>query len=129
MELIRTLLVDDSLEFLEASQRFIASDPEIEIVGTATSGKEAIQKVIQLQPDLVLMDITMPGLNGLEATRKIKALSDPPQVIILTLYDHPEYQAASEAVRADGFVSKSDFGSGLLKTIHQLFEETMIVEP
>jgi DNA-binding NarL/FixJ family response regulator len=128
MGLIRTLLIDDSPEFLEAAQRFLASDQKIEVVGALTTGKDAVEKVTLLQPDLVLIDLAMPGTNGLEATRGIKEIPNPPQVIILTLYDNYEYQIASEAVHADGFISKSEFGSKLLPLIQLLFEERVVAE-
>lgn len=123
MSSIRTLLVDDSPQFLEAAMRFLSSDPHIEIVGSTLSGKEALEKVISLNPDLVLIDLAMPDMNGLETTRHIKSQPGAPQVIILTLYDNSEYRTASESVRADGFVAKSDFGADLLPLIHGLFEE------
>jgi len=123
MELIRTLLVDDSAEFLDAAGRFLSSDPIIEIVGSALSGKEAIEQVASLNPDLVLMDLAMPGINGLETTRRIKADPEAPRIIILTLHDNPEYRAASESVDADGFIAKSDFGSELLPLIRLIFEK------
>lgn len=122
MAAIRTLLVDDSLEFLEAAERFLDSDPQIEIVGTVDSGLDAIEKASLLQPDLVLMDLAMPGINGLEATRQIKTHLNPPRVIILTLLDNLEYRRASSAVLADGFISKSEFGEKLLPQIYALFE-------
>jgi DNA-binding NarL/FixJ family response regulator len=123
MNLIRTLLVDDSPEFLEAAGRFLASDPDIEVVGSALSGKEAIEQVALLNPDLILMDLAMPGINGLETTRRIKEETKAPRVIILTLHDNPEYRAASESVNADGFIAKSDFGAKLIPLIHQIFEK------
>lgn len=129
IDLIRTLLVDDSSEFLEAAQRFLNSDPQIEICGILRSGQEAVDAVKRLHPDLVLMDLAMPGMNGLAATRQIKALADPPLVIILTLYDHAEYRLASEAVDADDFITKSEFGSELLPLIHRLFPGEMVPEP
>lgn len=129
MGLIRTIVVDDSPEFLEAAQRFLQSDTQIELIGKAHSGKEALELVIQNKPDLVLMDLTMPGMGGLEATRNIKALKNPPQVIILTLYDNSEYRTASQSVQADGFVSKSDFGSELLPLIRTMFENSLVAEP
>jgi DNA-binding NarL/FixJ family response regulator len=127
MELIRTLLVDDSPEFLEAAGRFLAADPYIELVGTVLSGKEAIEQVSILNPDLVLMDLAMPGINGLETTRRIKAEPDAPRIIILTLHDNPEYRAASESVDADGFIAKSDFGAELLPLIYLLFEKDEVI--
>lgn len=123
MASIRTILVDDSPEFLEAAMRFLSSDPQIEIVGSALSGEEAVQQVNTLNPELVLIDLAMPGMGGLEATRQIKTQINSPRVIILTLYDNKEYRLASEAVYADGFITKSEFGVELLPLIHSLFEE------
>ncbi len=117
----RIFLVDDSPDFLECAVNFLAADPEIEVVGRASSGRGALEQVPVLKPDLVLMDLTMPEMNGLEATRHLKAQSDGPRVIILTLHDNPEYRAAAEAVRADGFVTKSELGLQLLPAIHALF--------
>jgi DNA-binding NarL/FixJ family response regulator len=125
MTAIRTLLVDDSFEFVEAAQRFLSLDPQIEIIGYALSGEAAIEQVNCLHPDLVLMDLAMPGLNGLETTRKIKAQDAAPIIIILTLHDDPEYLLASQVVRADGFVAKPDFGVKLIPQIYSLFEETV----
>jgi two-component system, chemotaxis family, chemotaxis protein CheY len=118
---MRILIVDDNKEFLGVAERFLLSDPQIEVVGTAHSGPEAIDSVIRLKPDLVLMDIAMPEMNGLEATRKIKEEPDPPLVVILTLYDNPEYRDVAKEIRADGFLSKSEFGTRLIPLIHELW--------
>lgn len=126
--IIRTLLVDDSPEFVDAAIRFLSLDPQIEIVGFTFSGQGAIEQVASLNPDLVLMDLAMPGLNGLEATRQIKAQKTSPRVIILTLHDNLEYRSASEAVNADGYIPKSDFGVQLLPQIHSLFTEDSITQ-
>jgi DNA-binding NarL/FixJ family response regulator len=120
MEPIRTLLVDDSPEFLEAAKSFLSTDPDIEIIGQANSGRGALQQVARLGPELVLMDLAMPGMNGLEATCHIKAQPGAPHVVILTLHDNPEYRALAEAAHADGFVAKSEFGVQLLPLIHTL---------
>jgi DNA-binding NarL/FixJ family response regulator len=129
MAFIRTLLVDDNSEFLEAATRFLSSDSQIKIVGATASGEEALQKVISLNPDLILMDLALPGLNGLETTRKLKAKPDAPRVVILTLHDNYEYRKASEAARADGFVPKSEFGVKLLPLIRTLFSEESFSVP
>jgi DNA-binding NarL/FixJ family response regulator len=123
---IRVLLVDDNLEFLDATERFLSTDSWLEIIGHTLSGEEALKKTSSLNPDLVLMDLAMPQMNGLETTRLIKALPDAPRVIILTLYDNSEYRSASEAVHADGFIAKSDLGIQLLSLIHNLFEDEQL---
>jgi len=118
---IRILLVDDSPDFLKALSRFLASDPEIQVVDHACSAQDALEKIKQSPVDLVLMDIAMPGTNGLEATRLIKAQANAPRVLILTLYDSGEYRAEAQAVCADGFVSKVACDDRLLPLIYTLF--------
>jgi two-component system invasion response regulator UvrY len=110
----RLLLVDDSAEFLESAEYFLRRQNNVQVVGRALDGNVALDEVTRLAPDLVLMDIAMPGLSGLEVTRRLKARPFPPVVVLLTLYDTPEYRAAAVAVGADGFVSKADFCSGVL---------------
>ena len=121
MPLLRILLADDSPHFLELAERFLTTYPWVEIVGHAHSGQEAREQAQCLRPDLVLMDMTMPGMNGLEATRQIKALPDAPCVVMLTLHDSQPYRTAAQAAGADGFVTKSDLGTHLLPVIHSLF--------
>ena len=122
MSPLRILLVDDSLPFLDLATRFLSAEGFIEVVGRAFSGSEALTQVLQLRPDLVLMDLAMPGMNGLEATRQIKLQVDPPHVIMLTLNDSSEYRTAAEAVGADGFVPKLDFSDALLPLIAKLIQ-------
>lgn len=118
---VRILLVDDSPGFLQAAACFLEAEPDIEIVGRALSGRDALEQVARSKPDLVLMDLAMPEMNGLAATHQIKALPDAPHVIILTLHDNPEYRAAAQAEQADGFIGKSEFGTQLLPLIHAMF--------
>jgi DNA-binding NarL/FixJ family response regulator len=125
MALIRTLLVDDSREFLQAASQFLSVDPQIEIVGKFLSTREALDNIYDLNPDLVLMDLAMPHINGLEATQLIKEHAQPPKVIILTMHDNPEYRHASNAVQADGFITKSNFGVELIPLIEEIFKEQM----
>ncbi len=120
---LRILLVDDSPTFLCAVTRALALDPRIDIVGKATSGHEALDLVPLVQPDLVLMDVALPGMNGFEVTRRIKAQPNPPQVIVLTSHDLAHYRTAAEAAGADSFVSKADFGTQLLPLIDNVLAE------
>jgi DNA-binding NarL/FixJ family response regulator len=121
MRPIGILLVDDNPEFLETAARFLMAETYFNVLGRARSGPDALEQSNQLKPDLVVMDLAMPGMSGLETTRHLKAIPDPPVVIILTLYDNAEYRAAAAAVGADGFVPKSEFGTDLQPLIHALF--------
>jgi CheY-like chemotaxis protein len=121
MNPLRILLVDDSAEFLESAARLLMLHQELCIVGRAASGSSALEQVAVLQPDLVLMDLAMPGMNGLEATRRIKAQPAAPRVVIMTLYDVAEYRAAARDATADGFIAKSSIRSQLLPLLASLF--------
>lgn len=123
MKRVRVLLVDDNERFLESVERYLGSIPEMNIVsaGKATSGVEAIRLSAKLKPDLILMDLTMPTLNGLAATRVIKQEADAPRVIILTIHENDEYKKAAREAGADGFVTKSEFADQLLPLIDSLF--------
>ena len=124
-----TFLVDDSPSFLQSAARFLAADERIEVVGVALSGQDALEQVAKLKPDLVLMDLNMPGMNGLEATRRLKAEPDPPRVVILTLNDTEEYRQAATEAQADGFVAKSDLGQKLLPLLESLLPSTDSAAP
>ena len=121
MNQIKVLLVEDSQELLKALKEYFPRNHGFPVVGSAESGVSAIQKVQELKPDLVLMDISMPGMNGIEATREIKRLSNPPRVIMLTTHDDMEYKKASAAAGADGFISKTDLIKEAPLAIKKLF--------
>jgi DNA-binding NarL/FixJ family response regulator len=118
---IRILLVDDNPEFLKSAAQFLSAEPRIEIVGQALSGRSALEQMALWRPDLVLMDLALPEMNGLDVTSRIKSQPGAPCVIILTLYDNPEYRAEARAVGADGFIAKSEFGTQLISLIYRLF--------
>jgi DNA-binding NarL/FixJ family response regulator len=122
----RILLVDDSQTFLDAAVHALAADPRIEIVGSALSGQEGLELVARQQPDLVLMDVAMPGMNGMEATRLIKAQPNAPRVVVLTSYDISHYRTAAQAVGADSFISKADFDSHLFPLLETLLAEQSV---
>lgn len=120
---IRTLMVDDSPEFLEAATRFLCIDSGIEIVAKIYRGQEVLGAIQEHHPDIVLLDLAMPDLHGLDVMRQIKEQIDqPPYIIVLTLHDSPEYRNQANALGADAFIYKSDFGVELLPAIHQLID-------
>jgi len=103
---IRTVVVDNSPFVLKTLSSFLKQQRDFQLVGTATDGCHAVRRVVELEPDLVLMALQLPGMNGLEATRQIKARSQAPAVIMVTADDTPECRAAANAAGTDGFVSK-----------------------
>jgi DNA-binding NarL/FixJ family response regulator len=120
---IRVVAVDDSPIVLSAVKAILEHVSGVVLVGTATDGYGAVRRVLELEPDLVLMDLSLPGMNGLEATRQIKARPRAPAVILVTADDTPESRAAARAAGTDGFVGKERLFTELRAAIHNLFPE------
>jgi DNA-binding NarL/FixJ family response regulator len=118
---VRVLLVDDNPRFLDLTAAILKTDPRFEIVGRALSGREALVEISRLQPDMILMDVALPDLNGLELTRHLKKHPPSPCIIIVTTYADLEYQQAAQEANADGFLAKADLGLNLLPAIYALF--------
>ena len=108
MDKIRVLLADDHSEFRRVVCEFLGKIPHVTVVGEAADGREAVEKVGRLNPDLVLMDVSMPGQNGIEATRIIKQRWPWTLVLIATTHDNRIYRIQAEEAKADGYVAKSE---------------------
>jgi two-component system NarL family response regulator len=117
---IRTLIVDDNDGFRQRLKEFLASEPDIEVVGEAADGQEAILKARELKPDLVLMDVRMPGINGISATRQLKEEMPELIVIVLTIFDLEEYREAAMASGASGYVVKKSLVEELVPAIRRV---------
>lgn len=102
----RVLIVDDHTLFRAGLKALLIQDPAVEIVGEAGNGRDAIRAVSQLTPDLVLMDITMPGMNGIEAVTEIKRRYPEVRVLVMTLHTAEDYIHASLKAGADGYILK-----------------------
>lgn len=109
----RVLVVDDSRVFLDAAIGLIDEWPNLKVVGQASSGAMALTMVNKLRPHVVLTDLAMPDMDGLTLTKRMRALSDPPAVIIMSAHDHPQYRSAALAAGALGFISKSNLWTEL----------------
>ena len=120
MQLTRILIVDDNAVFRQCLREFLASEPDIEVVGEAADGHKAILKAREFQPDVVLMDVRMRGLNGLDATRQLKDEMPEVKVIIMTLLDVVQYREAARASGASGYVPKHKIHTELLPTVSAL---------
>ena len=102
----RVVLVDDDPLVRSALTLMLGGQSDIEVVGEAGDGREGLTMVEQLRPDVVLMDIRMPRVDGLAATRSLHARADPPRVIVLTTFDADEHVVEALAAGADGFLLK-----------------------
>ncbi|MCX7824110.1 MAG: response regulator [Verrucomicrobiae bacterium] len=119
---LRTLLVDDSPVFLRQLQRILKDDTRVEVIGEAFDGAAAIQAARALRPDLVLMDLQMPRLNGLEATARIRREMPEVIVIAMSILDAEAAQAAALANGADGFLVKTEFHHAFDKEIARVLK-------
>lgn len=114
---IKVLVVDDQEIVREGIRVILDLHKDIEVIGEAKHGKDAVEKTIRLMPDIVLMDILMPGMNGLEATRQILETQSKAKVLILSQCDNADTIRASHNAGACGFVSKSSITSQLISSV------------
>lgn len=126
---IRVLLVDDHTMFREGVRVLLSDYEDIEVVGEAANGREAIDKVTQLHPDVVLLDIAMPGLGGLEATIEIRKLEPECRVLILTQYDNREYVFPILKAGATGYLLKHADPADLVSAIRAVHAGGSFLDP
>ena len=115
MTVVSVLIVDDQAPFLRAMSAVIEETMGFEVVGEASSGEEAIVTAGALLPDLVLMDVNLPGIDGLEATRRLRARSSRPVVLLLSTYDEDAGARFIAECGAAAYVTKSAFGPDRLR--------------
>jgi DNA-binding NarL/FixJ family response regulator len=120
MSAIKTLIVDDNADFRRRVREILALELDIAVVGEAADGREAVRKARRLEPDLILMDVRMPRMNGINATHQLKREMPEIQVVILTTYDLEEYRKAAAASGASGYVVKRSLVNVLLPAIREV---------
>ena len=116
----RVLIADDHRLFAEALSAILAGDPQLECVGIAADGREALERARELEPDLVLMDISMPVLDGIEATRRLRRRQPRVAVLVLTGSNAERDIAGARAAGAAGYVTKDSIAATLLDAIREL---------
>jgi len=121
MQTLRVMVVDDNPVVSERLAGLLGEDERVEVCDRVESGLLAFARIAVDRPDAVLMDLEMPGIGGLAAIRRIKALVSPPAVIVVTLHDSDEMRREAARAGADAFVPKSRVGHDLLRTLLALF--------
>ena len=121
---IRVLIVDDHSVVREGLRMFLERDPELEVVGEAADGAEAVRLAQQLQPDIVLMDLLMPGMDGIAATAALRRVVPKSVVVILSISDDPQTREQAHAAGAIAFVEKHGSTDTLFAAIRQAAGQT-----
>lgn len=125
----RIIIAEDHTILREGLKALLSPDPGLEIVGEATDGMEAIRRVHELTPDMVLMDLTMPRMNGMEAIREIKRDHPETRILVLTVHKTEEYVLASLRAGADGYVLKESTHAELAMAVHNVLDGKPYLSP
>jgi DNA-binding NarL/FixJ family response regulator len=112
---VRVLIVDDQEPFRQAARMVVELTDGFEVVGEAETGEDSVTMAQDLHPDLVLMDVNLPGINGLDATREILGSSDTVVVLLLSTYEEAEYAPRAAECGASAYIPKSAFGPDRLE--------------
>lgn len=129
MEKIRLLLAEDHVVVREGTRELVQRERDMEVVGEAGDGQEAIELATKLRPDVVIMDIAMPRVNGIEATKRIKEISPNTAVLILTAYDNEQYIFALLEAGAAGYLLKNVRGSELIEAVRAVYSGESVLHP
>jgi len=129
MKKIKILIADDHKILRQGIISLLKSQPELEVVAEAYDGREAVQRAKELKPDVVLMDIGMPNLNGLEATRQIRKFNPKVKVLILTIHNNEEYIFQSLQAGASGYLLKETAVEDLISAIHSAQKDDSFLSP
>jgi two-component system response regulator NreC len=126
---IKIIVVDEHKILREGLSTLIAKQPEMEIIGEATDGREALQLLEKSKPDLILMDVTMPNLNGIEATRKIKSKNPNIEIIALSLHSDRRYVLGMIDAGASGYLLKECAFEELVRAINTVMSKKKYLSP
>jgi two-component system NarL family response regulator len=125
----RLLIVDNHTLFRQGLVSLLESEPELQVIGEAGSGEEALRMALQLQPDVVLMDVKMPGLGGVEATRRLVQVMPEARVLMLTVSEEEENLLAAIQAGARGYILKSADADDLLEAIRRVDAGEAMISP
>jgi DNA-binding NarL/FixJ family response regulator len=128
-KVIRVLLADDHALVREGTRRLLETENEVEVVAEAANGEEAVEATKRLHPDIAIMDIAMPGMGGIEATRAIKVSCPETAVLVLSAYDDEPYLMKLLEIGAAGFLLKNVHGQELISAIRAVSRGESVLQP
>ncbi len=129
MKKIKIFLADDHLILREGLKHIIAKADKLDIIGEAGDGREALEAIGQLKPDIAILDISMPSMSGIEVTRQLKKFYPAIKIIILTQYDMEEYVEQLLEYNIDGYILKDNAGIDLIKAINKVINGNVFLSP
>jgi len=126
---VRVVIADDQGMVRSGFTTLLNSEPDIEVIGEAVNGAEAVSRAAALRPDVILMDVRMPVLDGLQATRQITAMTDPPRVLVLTTFDLDDYVYQALRWGASGFLLKDASAEELANAVRVVAAGDALLAP
>ena len=126
---IRVLLCDDHTILRDGLRNLLNAEPDIEVVGEAADGQQAIELIEELQPDVTIMDINMPGLNGVDAVERLTARDPNLRILMLTMYNHDEYLFRTIRAGARGYLLKDSPVSEVIEAIRKVMTGGSVLHP
>ncbi len=121
----RVLLADDHLMFTQGLQRIL--EPQFEVVGTVENGRDLIPTVERLRPDVVVADISMPSLNGIDAARRVRKMPDAPKIVFLTMHEDATFAAAAFRAGASGYILKRSEPAEVVTAIQEAMQDRVYI--
>ncbi|HSH36215.1 response regulator transcription factor [Schnuerera sp.] len=128
-ERISVMIVDDHVLMREGLKQLLELEDDIEVIIQAGDGKEAIEKALEYNPNVILLDINMPNMNGIDVLRRLKDLGANSSVIMLTIHEDKEYLFETMKIGADGYVLKDSDADSLIKAIRDVYNGKTYIQP
>jgi len=129
MKKVKLLVADDHKIFRQGIKKLLEEEPDLQVVGEAADGRETIKKATELKPDVILMDIAMANLNGLQATKQIKKILPDTKVIMVTMHKNEEYVLQSFQAGASGYILKEGAVEELVSAIRTIHQDKSFLSP